>query len=208
MLKPSSSFYDTITPFYDSYCEKSGAEQTLEKEITLVESFSPKSLLECGCGTGRFAKAYLTRNPNTKYLGVDSSLSMLLEAKKHLPEQRFVYIDILSYFKESVACGAFFDVVVAPYTVFHHIPQKEQLEIFDLAKKLTNTLIINTLTADQEHSLFNKKESTTLTFYLPKKGPVSTTIFPISSLIRKTFEIVPLDGKRVDLLYTQKSLFF
>jgi SAM-dependent methyltransferase len=87
----SSSFYNAIAHVYDSYCETSHINDFLPQELALVEKYNPSSVLEFGIGTGRFAKAYLQRNPKTHYVGVDASKEMLRHTS--IPEALLVCDD-------------------------------------------------------------------------------------------------------------------
>ncbi len=77
-------------------------------------------VLDLGCGNGRLFN--VLKNKNIKYIGVDNSEGLLMEAHNQFPEDRekFVKADALNLpFRENE-----FDVILS-IAVLQHIPSKQ-----------------------------------------------------------------------------------
>lgn len=200
---PSSSFYNTIAFFYDTYCESSQINTYLENEIALLEQHKPSSVLEFGIGTGRFAKAYLARNPNTFYVGVDNGKEMLSYARDS--GAVLVHDDIRDYIKKIILEGKHFDCIVAPYTALHHIPTSEQYELFENMKYVSNMIIVNCLSKQIEEELFGTQKETEVTFTLPDNKSAKTTIYTVDEGLRRELRSVEESEERVYLVYSSNN---
>jgi SAM-dependent methyltransferase len=87
---------------FDALAE-SGAD--VHGEASLVRSFSPSSVLDAGCGTGRVA-IELTRH-GIDVVGVDRDASMIAEARRRAANLTWIEADLAT-----LALGRTFDVVV------------------------------------------------------------------------------------------------
>lgn len=196
----SSSFYNTIAHHYDTYCKHSGINECLEEELSLLEHYSPSSILEFGIGTGRFAQAYLQKHPHTSYTGVDNSQEMLQKIQD--PRIICIHADFETYSKELLRNKKYYDVIVAPYTALHHIETKRQQELLRTLQQLTPVIIFNCLNEQEEKKIFEGNlTSTSVTFSLPKEKEVSTIIHSIHPEIRTQAKCIPSQGERVYLLF-------
>ena len=74
-------------------------------EATFVRSFSPTTVLDAGCGTGRVA-VELARH-GIEVVGVDVDASMLAEARRQAPDLAWVHADLTV-----LDLGRRFDVVM------------------------------------------------------------------------------------------------
>jgi 2-polyprenyl-3-methyl-5-hydroxy-6-metoxy-1,4-benzoquinol methylase len=74
-------------------------------EAALVRTFTPTSVLDAGCGTGRVA-IELARD-GISVVGVDLDESMIAEARRRAPELEWIEADL-----STLALGRGFDVVV------------------------------------------------------------------------------------------------
>lgn len=81
----------------------SGAD--VHGEADFVGRFSPRSVLDVGCGTGRVAIELARRGVET--VGVDADPSMIATARRRAPELRWVDADATA-----LALGETFDVVL------------------------------------------------------------------------------------------------
>jgi len=91
MSVPSKEFilkaFDSITPRYDMLNQvlSFGMSETWRKrsmEIVLSDpSFSPKTILDLGCGTGKFLQCFLQSKSWESATGVDFSVAMLEKAR-------------------------------------------------------------------------------------------------------------------------------
>jgi SAM-dependent methyltransferase len=98
-----------------------------------------ESVLDVGCGDGRFAQFLADQHAQCSYLGVDSSPALLdIAAQRALPEPfRFERADFVETPIAHVLQGAQFDLIVL-LGVLHHIPgsaQRNQL-VRELAQHL------------------------------------------------------------------------
>ena len=83
--------FDSITPRYDLLNQvlsfgMSEAWRKRSAEIVLgIPSFSPKTILDLGCGTGKFLECFLRSRPWESATGVDFSVAMLKKARETVP---------------------------------------------------------------------------------------------------------------------------
>lgn len=101
LMLSSKDFYSVIASSYDTYCKDSGIEKDTEETIKLLKQYTSKTVLEFGVGTGRFAKAFLKRNPDITYVGVDSSLYMV----EHIQESIGTYIVADIFYSRTIPHG-------------------------------------------------------------------------------------------------------
>ena len=62
---------------------------------------SPKRVVDLGCGPGNSTELLIERFPNADVIGVDSSLDMLRQARKQLPDCTFVEGDLSTWMPEA-----------------------------------------------------------------------------------------------------------
>src|SRR5438132_13355288 len=92
---------------YDAtYEDRAAAGEDVHGEANFVQRFSPTSVLDAGCGTGRVARELARRGVDV--VGVDLDPDMLATARRRSPEVRWVEADLASF-----DLGRTFDVVVA-----------------------------------------------------------------------------------------------
>ncbi len=92
MQKPDKEFirkaFDSITPRYDLLNQvlsfgMSEAWRKRSAEIVLGDpTFVPKTLLDLGCGTGKFLECFLRKKSWESVTGVDFSIAMLKKARE------------------------------------------------------------------------------------------------------------------------------
>ncbi len=116
LLKYSQEVYDNIA------FEFSKTRHGFWSDLNfLMEYIEPgQKVLDLGCGSGRLFK--VLQNKNIKYIGIDNSEKLLLEAQKQYPEDRekFWKADALDLpFMDNE-----FDTIVS-IAVLQHIPSKE-----------------------------------------------------------------------------------
>ena len=105
----------------------------LEYIIEDIKDNEYRSILDVGCGNGRFLKESekLWYIPN-QYLGADNSKGMILEAKKLHPESHFEAI----WMQDMVNIEGSFDAIVF-LASFHHLEsQVERIQVLKDIKKL------------------------------------------------------------------------
>lgn len=126
--------YDEIGTHFSRTRQKTYGEEGSPNwpvtETYLKKLRAGQSILDLGCGNGRLV-AGLPKG--VKYLGTDFSKTLLSEAQKLYPEQKFVYGNVVepSMWKKLGKYDAIFCVAV-----LHHIPTRDQqLYILREAKK-------------------------------------------------------------------------
>lgn len=103
-----------------------GDPESHRKEFEEFRYFFPKGrILDVGCGGGRDALLFQEYKPLYTYIGIDASPEMLSEARKLVPNEIFLEMNMYSMnFGEN-----FFDGFWAMASLFH-IPKKRYLKIF------------------------------------------------------------------------------
>ncbi|RLC64490.1 MAG: hypothetical protein DRI01_03340 [Chloroflexi bacterium] len=136
------TFYDNLAKNYDqnrygSSKQKKTDEYTKTIVLNLVGDVEHKTMLDCGCGTGRFADFFVQRG--AKVIGLDISKNMAKIAKRKVPPAEFVIGDVVNTpFKESQ-----FDIVVCSQVLTHlHEYKKPLLEMKRVIKD-NGTIIID-----------------------------------------------------------------
>jgi len=101
----------------------------------IKKSFEGKiSILDVGCGNGRFLETLETSRLPFSYLGIDESSGMINEAKKLHPKNSFEVLDMKHLEKLSNDKKYQFIVFIAS---FHHLQTKqERKEVLEKTKKL------------------------------------------------------------------------
>ncbi|MFH1799868.1 MAG: ubiquinone/menaquinone biosynthesis methyltransferase [Candidatus Omnitrophota bacterium] len=112
--------FDSIMPRYDMLNQilslgMAGCWRKRSSEILLSDpNFSPKTLLDLGCGTGKFLECFLRSRSWESVTGVDFSVAMLQKARKTIPgnvmwlQEDF---DALPFLESS------FDLVISGFTL-------------------------------------------------------------------------------------------
>jgi trans-aconitate methyltransferase len=85
--------------------------------IQLIDHFSPKTILDIGCGVGSFSKVCNTHFPDIEYTGMDFSENSIRLAKENFGSEKFIVGDMRELKKEDIQkydllfLGAVFDVL-------------------------------------------------------------------------------------------------
>jgi len=128
-------FYDNFAEDYEqnrysSDKQKKISEYAKAVVLDLVGDVEHKTVLDCGCGTGRFADLFVQRGAIV--IGMDISENMTKIAKKKVPSAEFVIGDVFNTpFKERQ-----FDIVVCSQVLTHlHEYKKPLLEMKRVIKE-------------------------------------------------------------------------
>lgn len=114
------SAFDSITPRYDLLNQilsfgMSESWRERSAEILLSDSgFSPKTILDLGCGTGKFLESFLKRRPWENATGVDFSGAMLRKARETV---RGNVLWLQQDFDSLPFLDASFDLVISGFTL-------------------------------------------------------------------------------------------
>lgn len=116
---------------YDArYERRAAAGEDVHGEATFVMRFSPGSVLDAGCGTGRVARELARRGVDV--VGVDIDADMLLTARRRSPEVNWHCADLAS-----VELGRTFDVILLAGNVMIFLaPGSESQVIANLVRHL------------------------------------------------------------------------
>ena len=135
-------FYDDFAKDYDESRYSSDKQKLIDISakavvLDLFGDIKGKSILDCGCGTGRFADIFVRCGATA--IGVDISENMLSIAKRKVPGAKFIEGDVFSLpFKEKE-----FDIVVCSQVLTHLHKYKEPLLEMKRVIKEDGTIIID-----------------------------------------------------------------
>lgn len=107
--------------FYETHAESFSDSRQSEWDswdLVLSKVGNFERVLDVGCGNGRFLR-FLRNHDVTvsNYLGIDTSASLLAEARNAFPDDDFIEQDI----DKTLGVRDAFDLVVA-FGLFHHLP--------------------------------------------------------------------------------------
>lgn len=116
---------------YDStYERREAAGEDVHGEANFVRSYSPRSVLDAGCGTGRVGRE-LARH-GIEVVGVDLDDEMLETARAKCPSAMWITGDL-----STIDLGRRFDVVVMAGNVINFaVPSRRQAVVENLARHL------------------------------------------------------------------------
>ena len=130
----------------------------INSHFTLYRPNNPITILDIGCGNGRFALFSQKVFTEIAYSGIDSSQEHLEIARKDFPQGNFLHQDILL----DELPQQKFDIVVL-FGVLHHIPsqilRKQILQEAAPTLKPHGLLIFTTWNFDKDEKLFAKRIS-------------------------------------------------
>lgn len=129
------TFYDNFARNYDQNRYRSDQQKKIDERaksvvLDLAGDVEHKLMLDCGCGTGRFADLFEQRG--ARVVGMDTSENMIKIAKKKVPSAEFVIGDVFNMpFKERQ-----FDILVCSQVLTHlHEYKKPLLEMKRIIKE-------------------------------------------------------------------------
>lgn len=91
-------------------------------ELSKAAKKTPCSFADVGCGNARFLEWLQSKNLDFSYLGVDSNLTLLNEARAKFPAIRFDEKDIVQALLQGEALLPSPHDCIVLFGVFHHIP--------------------------------------------------------------------------------------
>ena len=112
--------FDSITPRYDLLNQilsfgMSEAWRKRSAEIVLgIPGFSPKTILDLGCGTGKFLESFLKKKTWESATGVDFSIAMLKKARATISGN---VMWLQEDFDSLPFLGSSFDLVISGFTL-------------------------------------------------------------------------------------------
>ncbi len=148
LVEINKQFYKNVAHSFSKSRQYSWAGWEVAFEELDKHKFLPSSILDIGCGNGRFLNFLITRYPEFNYLGIDNSKKLLEDAvKSHalVPSQysaEFQETDITDP-KELSSVRGSFDLIVM-MAVLHHIPGEESRKslLNSIVEKLNNLAIL------------------------------------------------------------------
>ncbi len=123
--------------YYTKLTGPTNAQHGVIDESTVLGLIKGKTVLDCGCGIGRWG--YLLRKKGFTVIGFDLKKSNLLQAKKYSRYQDLVVADAKCLpFKDST-----FDCLTA-IEVLEHLPKTEGKQFLNETKRLTRHKVVLT----------------------------------------------------------------
>jgi SAM-dependent methyltransferase len=111
-----------------TYDLRAAAGEDVHGEANFVTRFSPGSVLDAGCGTGRVGRELYRRGVDV--IGVDLDAEMLETARARCPSAQWIEGDI-----SAIDLGRTFDVVLMAGNVINFvIPERRQLALENLVR--------------------------------------------------------------------------
>jgi SAM-dependent methyltransferase len=134
-MEPSLSRGDRYERTYEL---RSAAGEDVHGEANFVTRFSPGSLLDAGCGTGRVGRELFRRGVDV--VGVDMDVEMLNTARARGPSASWIEGDI-----SAIQLGRTFDIVLMAGNVINFvIPESRRQAVENLVRHLRpGGLLIN-----------------------------------------------------------------
>lgn len=129
-LKDVNAFYDSISKSYtDSIqrCVPQYHEMLKSLFIYLNPEFTPKKILELGCGTGNLTMLVQQRFPQADLTAVDISAECINECKLRVPSTNIHYIK--SDFKDIEFTSNSFDLIISSISI-HHLNDDDKEILF------------------------------------------------------------------------------
>lgn len=126
-MKSVESFYDELSSRYTgliSKCVPRYRELMDNMFHYIPEDFSPKRILDLGCGTGNLTAEILKRFPEAEIYALDISEEILNESRKRFAAQPNVQY-IRADFREMHLPPGSFDLILSSIAI-HHIPDPEK----------------------------------------------------------------------------------
>lgn len=123
-------FYDSISKSYTEAirrCVPEYEEMLKSLFIYLEPNFSPKRILELGCGTGNLTQLVQLKFPNSAITAVDISAECINECKSRIPSSNVEFVK--SDFKEIDFPNNHFDLMVSSISI-HHLKDSEKEILF------------------------------------------------------------------------------
>jgi SAM-dependent methyltransferase len=130
LISLNKQFYSEAGADFNNTRSYSWAGWEKLAETFSAEAFTPQTILDLGCGNGRFFKFAQEHFSVNKYLGIDSSKELLQYARENFKgsaKYAFKELDFLSQPQGLKALGKYDLIVVMG--VMHHIPGKDLREL-------------------------------------------------------------------------------
>ena len=119
-------FDDPWNQSKDWYVNYSPSRQAV---VSFINKYKVKSIVEFGCGLG-FTTDYITKNTQTKILGVDISQTSITKASMKFPELKFIQDDVSNIIEyKNYDCFYFAEIT------WFLLENKKIDKIFELMKK-------------------------------------------------------------------------
>ena len=127
--------------YFNKFDSKIG-ERNEDIFLKYIEKHKPSSIIDIGCGYGRYLKIIKNKFPNIELVGMDISETQINFAKNYLSDDSIqLYINDC---KKINYDNKYFDLVIT-YGCLGHIPKKSVKKVFNEMKRISkNMLLIET----------------------------------------------------------------
>ena len=127
--------------YFNKFDSKTG-ERNEHIFLKYIDKHKPTSVIDIGCGYGRYLKIIKNKFPNIELVGIDISETQINFAKKYLSDDSIqLYINDC---KKINFDNKYFDLVIT-YGCLGHIPNSSVKTVFNEMKRISkNMLLIET----------------------------------------------------------------
>jgi ubiquinone/menaquinone biosynthesis C-methylase UbiE len=130
-------YYDLRAAYYDDWWigaarDRPGWPEELADAVATVTALPPARTLDIACGTG-----YLTQHLGGHVVGLDQSASMLEEARRRIPDGKFVQGDALSL---PFPDGAFERIFTSYF--YCHLVEDDRARFLAEARRVASELVV------------------------------------------------------------------
>lgn len=114
--------FAALTPVYDAFCRVLGLGAPLRRfQLEVLARFSPRSILEVGCGTGELLESISRRFPGVAVTGLDPDADALAIARRKIVSEAPRAEVMLGRAEALPFEAGSFDLVVSSL-MLHHLP--------------------------------------------------------------------------------------
>ena len=184
----AEAFNRVADKYQERYTDIEGYFDTYDKFCQLIKNDSA-SILEIGCGPGNTTRYLLNQRSGFRILGIDIAHNMVAQARKNVPEAKFLMMDCrdIEYIKQE------FDAVVCGFC----IPYLDKMDVATLIVKLreklnqNGVLYLSTIEGEDENNGIQTIEADEKVYIHHHQIEFLT-----EQLVKSNFEIIDVERKQ------------